>query len=77
MRALMSSLLGVVPGDYPQLLPQLVQAVDENLIEKSEWDFCGSWSTVTDDGQATYLNLAHLGNIDSTDIRYLMRLQGT
>ncbi len=59
----------------PYLQKQFDQAVDEKIIEKSEWDFCGSWSTVTDDGQATYLNLAHLGNIDATDIRDLTRAE--
>jgi hypothetical protein len=59
----------------PYLQKQFGQAIDKNIIEKSEWDFCGSWSTVTEDGQATYLNLAHLGNIDVTDIRDLTRAE--
>ena len=59
----------------PYLQKQFAEAIDQKIIEKSAWDFCGSWSTVTEDGQATYLNLAHLGNIDVTDIRDLTRAE--
>jgi len=59
----------------PYLQKQFSQAIEEGIIERSSWDFCGSWSTVTDDGQATYLNLAHLGKIDVTDIRHLTRAE--
>jgi len=59
----------------PYLQKQFEQALDENIIERSAWDFCGSWSTVSEDGQATYLNLAHLSNIDVLDIRDLTRAE--
>lgn len=59
----------------PYLQKQFEEAVDKKIIEKSAWDFRGFWSTVTEDGQATYLNLAHLGNIDTTDIRDLTRAE--
>ena len=59
----------------PCLKKQFVQAIDDKIIEASEWDFCGFWSTVSEDGQATYLNLAHLGNVDVLDVRDLTRAE--
>ncbi len=32
------------------------------------WGFGGSWSTITEDGQATYLNLVHRAGIDCTSV---------
>ena len=55
----------------PYFEKQFAQARKEKIIPDSEWDFCGSWSTVTDDGQATYLNLVHLGGRDCADVRDL------
>ena len=59
----------------PYLEKQFKRALDERIIKKSDWNFCGSWSTITDDGQATYLNLVHLDGIDTTDVRHLTRAE--
>jgi len=55
----------------PYLKKQFTRAIEENLIPKSLWNLCGSWSTVTDDGQATYLNLVHIGGRNCLDVRDL------
>lgn len=59
----------------PYFEKQFKKALDEGVIKKSAWNFCGSWSTITDDGQATYLNLVHLDGIDITDVRHLTRAE--
>ncbi len=55
----------------PYFEKQFTRAIEEGIIPPSEWNLCGSWSTITDDGCATYLNLVHLENRDCTDIRDL------
>lgn len=59
----------------PYLQKQFERAMDAGVIRESDWDFCGSWSTISDDGQASYLNLVHLGNVDILDIRDLTRAE--
>ena len=59
----------------PYFEMQFNQAINDKIIERSEFDLCGSWSTVTDDGQATYLNLVHLRDVDITDCRDLTRAE--
>ena len=59
----------------PYFQKQFDQAIREKVIEKTDWDLCGSWSTISEDGQATYMNLVHLGNVDITDIRDLTRAE--
>ncbi|MCG8688338.1 MAG: FAD-dependent oxidoreductase [Desulfobacterales bacterium] len=59
----------------PYFQKQFDQAIEKNIIPKSDWDLCGSWSTITDDGQATYMNLVHLGKVDITDVRDLTRAE--
>jgi len=59
----------------PYLEKQFVQARKNKIIPESEWNFCGSWSTITDDGQATYLNLVHIGGKDCTDVRDLTQAE--
>ncbi len=59
----------------PYFQKQFDKAIAKNIIPKTDWDLCGSWSTITDDGQATYLNLVHLGNVDTTDVRDLTRAE--
>lgn len=59
----------------PYLQKQFAQAIENNIISKSQWNLCGSWSSITYDGQATYFNLVHLDNIDSMDIRDLTRVE--
>jgi hypothetical protein len=59
----------------PYLEKQFIQAKKENIIPDSGWGFCGSWSTITDDGQATYLNLVHIRGRDGTDVRDLTQAE--
>ncbi|MCG8565395.1 MAG: FAD-dependent oxidoreductase, partial [Desulfobacterales bacterium] len=59
----------------PYFQKQFDQAISEKIIEDTEFDLCGSWSTITDDGQATYLNLVHLRDVDVTDCRELTRAE--
>lgn len=59
----------------PYFEKQFTKALDKGIIVKSAWNYCGSWSTITDDGQATYLNLVHLDGIDITDVRHLTRAE--
>jgi FAD dependent oxidoreductase len=59
----------------PYLEKQFRRAIRENIIEKSDWDLCGTWSTITPEGEATGLNLVHRLNLDGTDIRDLTRAE--
>ncbi|MEH0020589.1 MAG: FAD-dependent oxidoreductase [Desulfobacter sp.] len=59
----------------PYFQKQFDRAIAENIIPASDWDLCGSWSTITRGGQATYLNLVHLGHVDITDVRDLTRAE--
>ena len=34
-------------------------------------EMCGSWSALSEHGEATNLNLVHMGNIDCTDVNDL------
>ena len=55
----------------PYLEKEFSRAIEQNIIPPSEWDLCGSWSTITDDGQATYFNLVHLKGRDCLNVREL------
>jgi hypothetical protein len=49
------------------------QAVASGLIPASLTTIAGTWGTVTDQGDLTYLNLVHLPNLDGTDPNDLTR----
>jgi hypothetical protein len=51
----------------PFLRKPFKQAVASGLIPASLSTIAGTWGTVTDQGDLTYLNLVHLPNIDGTD----------
>lgn len=43
--------------------------IDNNiLIEKKDYSIAGSWSSITDAGEATNLNLIHMKNFDCTNV---------
>jgi hypothetical protein len=51
----------------PFLRKPFKQAVAAGVIPASLTTIAGTWGTVTDTGDLTYLNLVHLPNIDGTD----------
>ncbi len=53
-----------------------VEAVTDGVVPKEE-DVClgGTWSTVTDDGEVTQLNVVFISNIDCTDVEDLTRAE--
>ncbi len=51
----------------PFLRKPFKQAVESGLIPASLITIAGTWGTVTDQGDLTYLNLIHLPNIDGTN----------
>jgi ribulose 1,5-bisphosphate synthetase/thiazole synthase len=57
----------------PFLRKPFQQAVASGLIPASLSTIAGTWGTVTDQGDLTYLNLVHLPNIDGTDPNDLTR----
>jgi hypothetical protein len=57
----------------PFLRKPFKQAVADGLIPPNLITMAGTWGTVTDQGDLTYLNLVHLGEIDGTDADDLTR----
>jgi hypothetical protein len=57
----------------PFLRKPFKQAVAAGLIPASLSTIAGTWGTVTDQGDLTYLNLVHLPKIDGTDPNDLTR----
>jgi ribulose 1,5-bisphosphate synthetase/thiazole synthase len=57
----------------PFLRKPFKQAVEAGLIPASLTTIAGTWGTVTDQGDLTYLNLVHLPRIDGTDAQDLTR----
>ena len=57
----------------PFLRKPFKRAVEEGLIPAHLTTIAGTWGTVTDQGDLTYLNLVHLPNIDGTDPADLTR----
>jgi hypothetical protein len=51
----------------PFLRKPFKQALDAGIIPKSLHTIAGTWGTVTDQGDLTYLNLVHVPEIDGTD----------
>ncbi len=57
----------------PFLRKPFKQAVADGLIPPNLITMAGTWGTVTDQGDLTYLNLIHLAEIDGTDADDLTR----
>ncbi len=57
----------------PFLKKPFKQAQEAGVIPKDVQTIGGTWSTITDSGEATYLNVIHIPEIDGTDIRDLTR----
>jgi hypothetical protein len=57
----------------PFLRKPFKQAVEAGLIPKNLITLAGTWGTVTDEGDLTYLNLIHLAGIDGTSADDLTR----
>ena len=57
----------------PFLRKPFKQAVEAGLIPPNLITLAGTWGTVTDQGDLTYLNLVHLTGIDGTDADDLTR----
>jgi len=55
----------------PFLRKPFKQAVAAGIIPASLTTIAGTWGTVSDTGDLTYLNLVHLPNIDGTDVKDL------
>ena len=57
----------------PFLRKPFKRAVEAGLIPENLITFAGTWGTVTDQGDLTYLNLIHLSEIDGTSADDLTR----
>ena len=57
----------------PFLRKPFKKAVEAGLIPPNLITMAGTWGTVTDQGDLTYLNLIHLGELDGTDANDLSR----
>lgn len=57
----------------PFLRKPFKRAVEEGLIPANLITLAGTWGTITDAGDLTYLNLVHLGEIDGTSADDLTR----
>jgi len=57
----------------PFLRKPFKQAVQAGLIPKNLKTLAGTWGTITDQGDLTYLNLIHLEGVDGTDADDLTR----
>jgi hypothetical protein len=56
----------------PYLESQFQQAAKDGVISQDFADnLCGSWSAISENGEATNLNLVHQGMVDCTDVRDL------
>ena len=60
----------------PYFEKPFVEAVTEGLVPKDE-DMClgGTWSSITDEGEVTQLNVVFMSNIDCTDVEDLTRAE--
>jgi ribulose 1,5-bisphosphate synthetase/thiazole synthase len=57
----------------PFLRKPFKKAVEEGLIPANLITLAGTWGTITDQGDLTYLNLVHLGEVDGTNADDLTR----
>ncbi|MDR2478077.1 MAG: FAD-dependent oxidoreductase, partial [Treponema sp.] len=55
-----------------------VEAVQEGLVPKDEHvSLGGTWSSITDEGEVTQLNVVFIGHVDCTDVEDLTRAEIT
>lgn len=59
----------------PYLAKPFIQAREDGLIPPEITSIGGTWSTVTDFGEATYLNMIHMKGYDLTDVWDLTRAE--
>jgi ribulose 1,5-bisphosphate synthetase/thiazole synthase len=59
----------------PYLSKPFDRARAEGVIPPGLKSIGGTWSTITDSGEATYLNMIHLTGYDGTDVRDLTRAE--
>jgi hypothetical protein len=59
----------------PYLEKPFERARAEGVIPAGLKSIGGTWSTITDSGEATYLNMIHLTGYDGTDVRDLTRAE--
>jgi len=59
----------------PYLEKPFEQARNEGVIPNGLKSIGGTWSTISDSGDATYLNMIHLTNYDGTDVWDLTRAE--
>ena len=59
----------------PYLEEPFEQARREGFIPAHLTGISGSWSTLHDTGEATYLNMIHMSGVDGTDVRHLTRAE--
>jgi len=52
----------------PYLEKPFDQAREDGVIPKDLTSIGGTWSTISDTGEATYLNMIHMANYDGTDV---------
>lgn len=57
----------------PFLRRPFKQAVEAGLIPRNLITLAGTWGTISDQGDLTYLNLIHLAGVDGTDANELTR----
>src|SRR5262245_52209985 len=57
----------------PFLRKPFKRAVEEGLIPRNLITLAGTWGTITDQGDLTYLNLVHLAEVDGTSAEDLTR----
>jgi hypothetical protein len=61
----------------PYLDLEFEKARQDGVIPRNEFteEFCGSWSSISDAGEATNLNLVHLKGVDVTDVEDLTKAE--
>jgi hypothetical protein len=61
----------------PYLDLEFAKALEDGVIPTNDYtkDFGGSWSSISDAGEATNLNLVHLKNLDVTDVQDLTKAE--
>jgi hypothetical protein len=59
----------------PYLETPFEQARADGIIPKGLTSIGGSWSTITDSGEATYLNMIHMNGYDGSDVWDLTRAE--
>lgn len=61
----------------PYLDKEFVQAKEQGIIPEDAFNFGGSWSGLTDSGEATNLNLVHMKSVDCTNVMDLTKAEMT